>query len=184
MNIKPFAVEEWMNEYEVGALYNIAETCVDSVSLDELFELTGENKEDFLKDFCAQRLTYGDIWGSEALRSGISKLYHTIKADEVVLTHGAAGANHHVFCSLISAGDRVVSIMPTYQQLYSIPEAIGADVAIMHLKQENDYLPDLNELKSLVTPETKMICINNPNNPTAALLQAAQETGKGQTVTL
>ena len=170
MNIKPFAVEEWMNEYEVGALYNIAETCVDSVSLDELFELTGENKEDFLKDFCAQRLTYGNIWGSEALRSGISKLYHTIKADEVVLTHGAAGANHHVFCSLISAGDRVVSIMPTYQQLYSIPEAIGADVAIMHLKQENDYLPDLNELKSLVTPETKMICINNPNNPTGALM--------------
>ena len=169
MNIKPFAVEEWMNEYEVGALYNIAETCVDSVSLDELFELTGENKEDFLKDFCAQRLTYGNIWGSEALRSGISKLYHTIKADEVVLTHGAAGANHHVFCSLISAGDRVVSIMPTYQQLYSIPEAIGADVAIMHLKQENDYLPDLNELKSLVTPETKMICINNPNNPTGYL---------------
>ena len=171
MNIKPFAVEEWMNEYEMGALYNIAETCVDSVSLDELFELTGENKEDFLKDFCAQRLTYGDIWGSEALRSGISKLYHTIKADEVVLTHGAAGANHHVFCSLISAGDRVVSIMPTYQQLYSIPEAIGADVAIMHLKQENDYLPDLNELKSLVTPETKMICINNPNNPTGAVME-------------
>ena len=174
MNIKPFAVEEWMNEYEVGALYNIAETCVDSVSLDELFELTGENKEDFLKDFCAQRLTYGDIWGSEALRSGISKLYHTIKADEVVLTHGAAGANHHVFCSLISAGDRVVSIMPTYQQLYSIPEAIGADVAIMNLKQENDYLPDLNELKSLVTPETKMICINNPNNPTGALMSREQ----------
>ena len=150
MNIKPFAVEEWMNEYEVGALYNIAETCVDSVSLDELFELTGENKEDFLKDFCAQRLTYGDIWGSEALRSGISKLYHTIKADEVVLTHGAAGANHHVFCSLISVGDRVVSIMPTYQQLYSIPEAIGADVAIMHLKQENDYLPNLDELRALL----------------------------------
>lgn len=165
MNIKPFAVEEWMNEYEVGALYNIAETCVDSVSLDELFELTGENKEDFLKDFCAQRLTYGDIWGSEALRSGISKLYHTIKADEVVLTHGAAGANHHVFCSLISAGDRVVSIMPTYQQLYSIPEAIGADVAIMHLKQKNDYLPDLNELKSLVTPETKNDLHQQPQQP-------------------
>ena len=94
-----------------------------------------------MKDFCAQRLTYGDIWGSEALRSGISKLYHTIKADEVVLTHGAAGANHHVFCSLISAGDRVVSIMPTYQQLYSIPEAIGADVAIMHLSRKTTISP-------------------------------------------
>ena len=170
MNIKPFAVEEWMNEYEEGARYNIAETCVDSVSLDELFALTGENKEKFLEDFCARRLTYGDIWGSEELRAGVSKLYRTIRPDEVVLTHGAAGANHHVFCSLIAAGERVVSIMPTYQQLYSIPESIGADVAIMHLRQENDYLPDLDELKALVTPDTKMICINNPNNPTGALM--------------
>ena len=170
MKIKPFAVEEWMNEYEVGARYNIAETCVDSVSLDELFALTGEDKEAFLKEFCARRLTYGDIWGSEALRTGVIKLYHTVKPEEVVLMHGAASANHHVFCSLISAGERVVSIMPTYQQLYSIPESIGADVAIMHLKQENNYLPDLDELRALVTPETKMICINNPNNPTGALM--------------
>ena len=170
MNIKPFAVEEWMNEYETGARYNIAETCVDSVSLDELFALTGESKGEFLSKFCATRLTYGDIWGSDALRGGVCRLYRTVRPDEVVLTHGAAGANHHVFCSLISAGDRVVSIMPTYQQLYSIPEAIGADVAIMHLKQENHYLPDLDELKSLVTPGTKMICINNPNNPTGALM--------------
>ncbi len=170
MNIKPFAVEEWMNEYETNARYNIAETCVDSVSLDELFALTGESKDEFLSKFCATRLTYGDIWGSDTLRGGVCKLYRTVKPDEVVLTHGAAGANHHVFCSLISAGDRVVSIMPTYQQLYSIPEAIGAEVAIMHLKQEHNYLPDLDELKSLVTPETKMICINNPNNPTGALM--------------
>ena len=170
MNIKSFAVEEWMNEYETGARYNIAETCVDSVSLDELFALTGESKDEFLSKFCATRLTYGDIWGSDALREGVCRLYRTVRPDEVVLTHGAAGANHHVFCSLISAGDRVVSIMPTYQQLYSIPEAIGADIAIMHLKQENHYLPDLDELKALVTPGTKMVCINNPNNPTGALM--------------
>ena len=174
MYIKAFAVEEWMNEYEVGARFNIAETCVDSVSLDRLFALAGEDKARFLADFCAKRLTYGDILGSPALRSGICGLYKTVQPDQVVPTHGAAGANHHVFCSLISAGDRVVSIMPTYQQLYSIPEALGADVAIMHLKQENGYLPDLAELKALVTPETKMICLNNPNNPTGALMSEAQ----------
>ena len=116
MNIEPFAVEEWMNEHEVGARFNIAETCVDSVSLDELFALTGEDKAQFLTDFCAKRLTYGDIVGSDALRSGICKLYKTVQPRQVVPTHGAAGANHHVFCSLISAGDRVVSIMPTDQK--------------------------------------------------------------------
>ena len=64
----------------------------------------------------------------------------------------------------------MVSIMPTYQQLYSIPEAIGADVRLMHLRQENGYLPDLAELKSLVDENTKLICVNNPNNPTGALM--------------
>ena len=99
MNIKPFAVEEWMNEYEVGALYNIAETCVDSVSLDELFELTGENKEDFLKDFCAQRLTYGDIWGSKALRSGIYRTLGQL-AQAAGLEDAQARAGLYAFCQL------------------------------------------------------------------------------------
>lgn len=170
MYIKPFAVEEWMNEYEVGARYNIAETCVDSVSLDELFELAGEDKDAFLREFSAKRLTYGDIFGKPEFLQGIAALYKTIKPENVVPTHGAAGANHHVFCSLISPGERVISIMPTYQQLYSIPESIGADLAVMHLKQENGYHVDLDELRALAVPGTKMICINNPNNPTGALM--------------
>ncbi len=170
MNIKPFKVEEWMNEFEDGAKYNIAETCVDSISIDELFELTGEDKEAFLKNLCERRLTYGDIVGKPEFKKGIAGLYHTVKEDEIVTTHGAVGANHHVFYSLISPGDRVVSIMPTYQQHYSIPEAYGADVKILKLNKENDFLPDMEELRTLVTPETKLICINNPNNPTGALM--------------
>lgn len=172
MKIKPFTVEEWMNAWEEGARFNIAETCVDSVSLDELFALTGEDRDAFFRDFSARRLTYGAIEGAPAFKQGICRLYRTIAPENVVPTHGAAGANHHVFYSLIEPGDRVVSIMPTYQQLYSIPESFGADVRLLHLRQENDYLPDLDELRRLVTPGTKMICINNPNNPTGALMSA------------
>lgn len=170
MNIKPFKVEEWMNAYETGAKYNIAETCVNSVSVDELFDLAGEDKEQFWKQFSNTRLTYGAIEGRPDFKEGISRLYKSIKPDEIVVTHGAAGANHHVFYSLINPGDRVISIMPTYQQLYSIPESLGAEVVLLHLKEENGYLPDLEELKALATPETKMICVNNPNNPSGALM--------------
>ena len=123
MKIKPFAVEEWMNEYEDGARFNIAETCVDSVSLDELFELTGQDKTAFWDEFSARRLTYGAIFGAPPFKKGICKLYKTLSSEHVVTTHGAAGANHHVFYSLLEPGDRVVSIMPTYQQLSSIPES-------------------------------------------------------------
>ena len=170
MKIKPFAVEEWMNAWEVGAKYNIAETCVDSISMNELFELTGEDKTEFLNRLCARRLSYGDIEGLPEFRKGVCGLYKTLNIENIVPTHGASGANHHVFYSLISPGDRVVSIMPTYQQLYSIPESYGADVQILHLRKENNYLPDLEKLRRLVTPDTKMICINNPNNPTGALM--------------
>lgn len=170
MKIKPFAVEEWMNAWEVGAKYNIAETCVDSISMNELFELTGEDKTEFLNRLCARRLSYGDIEGLPEFRKGVCGLYKTLNIENIVPIHGASGANHHVFYSLISPGDRVVSIMPTYQQLYSIPESYGADVQILHLSKENNYLPDLEKLRRLVTPETKMICINNPNNPTGALM--------------
>lgn len=170
MKIKPFAVEEWMNAWEVGARYNIAETCVDSVSMNELFELTGEDKASFLSALCERRLSYGDIEGLPEFREGVCGLYKTLKPENIIPTHGAAGANHHVFYSLIDPGDRVVSIMPTYQQLYSIPESFGADVQILKLKRENNYLPDLDELRGLVTSDTKMICINNPNNPTGALM--------------
>lgn len=170
MKIAPFAVEEWMNAYEVGAKYNIAETCVDSVSMDELFALTGTDKETFLNDFCARRLTYGDIEGRPDFKKGIASLYKTISPEEIVPTHGASGANHHIFYSLVQPGDRVISIMPTYQQLYSIPESLGADVQVMHLSKENGYLPDLEELKRLVLPGVKVICLNNPNNPTGALM--------------
>lgn len=170
MNIKPFAVEEWMNAYETGARYNIAETCVDSISLDELFELSGTHKESFLNKLCARRLTYGYIEGSPDLKEGIAALYHTIRPDEIVPAHGASGANHHVFYSLINPGDKVISIMPSYQQLYSIPASLGAKVEILHLKKENSYLPDLEELEEMAWGGVKMICLNNPNNPTGALM--------------
>ena len=170
MKIAPFAVEQWMNEYETGATYNIAETCVDSVSMDELFALTGIDKKAFLDDFCSRRLTYGYIEGRPDFKKGIASLYKTITPEEIVPTHGASGANHHIFYSLIQPGDRVISIMPTYQQLYSIPASLGAEVKVMKPTKENHYLPDLKELKQMAMEGCKVICLNNPNNPTGALM--------------
>ncbi|MDR0877394.1 MAG: aminotransferase [Treponema sp.] len=170
MKISAFKIEEWMNAYEESAKFNIAETCVDSVSIDELFEITGEDKAAFFNEFCSRRLTYGKIFGQEALKEGICALYRDLKPEQAVTTHGAAGANNLLFYSLINPGDRVVSLFPTYQSLYSIPEAFGADVIPFILKPENNFVPDLDELRGLVTSDTKLVCINNPDNPTGYLM--------------
>ena len=177
MKIATFKVEEWMNLNETKAKYNIAETCVDSVSLDELFSLAGRDRREFFDTLSRRRMTYGAIFGAEELKAAICGLYRSAGADDVITTHGAAGANHLALYSLVEPGDAVVSVMPTYQQLYSIPESYGAKVRILKLKREENFLPDLDRLRTLVNEKTKVICINNPNNPTGALMP--EETLRG-----
>lgn len=174
MKIAPFKVEEWMNAYEAGCTTNIAETCADSVSLRELFALTGTDEAAFWEKAATTRLTYGYIEGNPAFLSGIASLYRTVGPEHIVPTHGAAGANHLALSSLVSPGDEVVAVTPTYQQLYSIPESLGATVKTLSLTRENNYKLDLDQLDSLVTDKTRLICINNPNNPTGALLTGAE----------
>jgi aspartate/methionine/tyrosine aminotransferase len=67
----------------------------------------------------------------------------------------------------------VIAVVPTYQQHYSIPESIGAEVELLHLRPERNYLPDLAALKAMLRPATKLVAINNPNNPTGALMDKA-----------
>lgn len=172
MKLEPFKVEKWMNEYEQYSKYDLGNTTVQNLSLDELFELSNVDKTAFLNNLCAQKQGYGNITGNPDLKNGISKLYETVTPDGIIPTIGGAGANHLVFYSLVEPSDSVVSIIPTYQQLYSIPESFGAEVKLLKLKKENNFLPDIDELKALVSSNTKLICINNPNNPTGALMPA------------
>lgn len=172
MKITPFAVEQWMNEFETQCRYNLGETCVASLTVEELLTLAGE-RDTFLDQVLALKLTYGEIKGSDRLRAAVANLFESRKADEVLITHGAIGANALVYQALVSSGDQVVSVVPTYQQHYSIPESLGAGVRRLPLREENGYLPDLEELRKLVTPATKLIAFTNPNNPTGSLMDAA-----------
>jgi len=167
--IEKFKVEEWFNKYEKNAVYDLADTCVDSLDLNELFRITG-NKDLHLSEIMQRKLNYGDIHGSLRLKQAISSLYKTQLPDNITITHGAIGANQLVVMSLIERGDKVVSIVPTYQQHYSIPKSFGAEVKLCFLKDENNWLPDLEELEKLIGNDTKMICMNNPNNPTGAVI--------------
>ena len=179
MKIEPFGVELWMNEYENHCKYNLAETCVASLTVAELLELTGVGTA-ALDDIASMKLTYGAIEGSDRIRAAIAGLYETVQPAQTVTTHGAIGANKLVHETLVEPGDRVISVQPTYQQHYSIPASYGADVQILRLRPENGYLPDLDELRALVTPTTKLIAINNPNNPTGSLMDADLLTAIGE----
>lgn len=61
-------------------------------------------------------------------------------------------------------------VYSTYQQLYSVPAALGAKVSLWRLRKEKKYIPDIDELKTLVKENTNMIIINNPNDSTGATI--------------
>jgi aspartate/methionine/tyrosine aminotransferase len=173
MRIEPFFVEQWMNAHETTATWNIAETCVDSLTLEELLELSGD-ADGVLRRLRETRLGYGDITGSPRLRAAIAALYgERIGAANVLTANGAIGANYLALFALTEPGTRVVAVKPTYQQLFSVPAALGADVRHLHLREEDAYLPDLDELRSLADASTRLIVFNNPNNPTGALMDEA-----------
>ena len=161
MKIADFKIEEWMNKYEADAEYDLTTTCISPLSVNDL---------PYEKTIFDKKLDYGDIEGSFRLKTAIKALYENQQVGNITVTHGAIGANQLVFLSLLERGDEVVSILPAYQQHYSIPEALGCSVKKYFLQEKNNWLPDLNELDELVTLKTKLICFTNPNNPTGAVI--------------
>ncbi|PTX54042.1 aspartate/methionine/tyrosine aminotransferase [Litoreibacter ponti] len=170
MQIEPFGVEIWMNAWETRCTHNLGETCVESLTIEELLSLSGRNETD-LSALLALKMTYGDIRGSDRLLSAIAGLYSKQGPENLITTHGTIGANMLVHKALISSGDHVVAVVPSYQQHYSIPASIGAEVDKLWLREEDRFLPDLDRLRALVRPDTRLIALTNPNNPTGALIE-------------
>ena len=76
-------------------------------------------------------MTYGEIKGSDRLRNAIAALYNKQSSVNVVVTHGTIGANMLVHKTLVEHGDHVISIVPTYQQHYSIPHPFFLCIAVI-----------------------------------------------------
>ena len=142
MHIEPFGVEIWMNEFETRCELNLAETCVESITIGQLLDLVG-GEDTALTNLLPQKMTYGPILGSDRLRDAIGNLYSSQNRQNVLVTHGTIGANSLVHQTIVNSGDEVIAIVPTYQQHYSIPDSLGAKVKLLRLREENQFLPDL-----------------------------------------
>lgn len=170
MNIKEFKVETWMTDHENDCQYNLTETCVSSLSLSELQQFVSE---DIVEHILSMKMDYGPIVGSDRLKKAILSLYTHGDFENITITHGAINANELVLMSLLEPGDHIISLFPTYQQMYDFPSSIGCEVSLVYLKEENNWLPDINDFRSCMKKNTKMICLNSPNNPTGTTIPKA-----------
>ncbi len=172
MKIETFALERWMTRWELDVDYDIAESGIYPMTTRELIDLAPVDERSALLDALLDiRLGYSEARGSAALRDELAGTYRGSTADEVLVTTGAIEANYLLFNTLLEPGDHVVAVNPAYQQLNSVPKAIGADLSLWKLRPENGFRYDLDELEGeLLQPDTKLIVVNTPHNPSGAML--------------
>jgi aspartate/methionine/tyrosine aminotransferase len=173
MKIEPFALERWMTTYETMVAYDIAESGIFPMTIRELLDLEPPAARDqTLARLLDLRLGYSEARGTQELRELLAATYQSTTPDEILVTTGAIEANFLLFNALLEPGDHVVAVNPAYQQLNSVPRAIGCDVALWRLRPDNGFRYDLAELERLVTPRTRLIVVNTPHNPTGSMLSA------------
>nr|MBA2289618.1 aminotransferase class I/II-fold pyridoxal phosphate-dependent enzyme [Chloroflexia bacterium] len=172
MKIETFELERWMTTWELNVSHDITESGVSPLSITELLTLSDmTDAHGYIDRLLASQQLYSEARGTEELRTSIANTYASVGPDDVLVTTGAIEANYLVFNVLLNPGDHVVVTTPCYQQLVSIPKAIGCEVAEWQVTPESGFGFDLDALESLVTDRTKLIVINSPHNPTGALLR-------------
>ncbi len=172
MKVETFQLERWMTTWELNVTHDITESGVSPLSITELLTLSDvTNDQEYIDTLLSSPQLYSEARGTEELRTSIANTYASVGSDDVLVTTGAIEANYLVFNVLLNHGDHVVVTTPCYQQLVSIPKAIGCEVAEWRVTPESGFSFDLDALESLVTDRTKLIVINSPHNPTGALLR-------------
>lgn len=162
----PFQVEQFLSENEQNVRFNFSESGVHPLTLGEFFNVAGIDGSELAQ----VSLNYPRVEGDLVLRQRICALYEDVGPDNVLVTVGASEANHLVASTLLADGGEVVAMRPTYQQLTGNALNLGIKVKTVALVEDNNWSLDLAELDESVGPNTKLISIVNPHNPTGHIL--------------
>jgi aspartate/methionine/tyrosine aminotransferase len=175
MKIETFVLERWMTTYELSVDADITESGIAPMTLEEVLALVPEDeRQELLAGLANTRLGYSEAQGSLELRSLLAASYRESGPENILVTTGAIEANFLLFNVLLEPGDHVVAVSPAYQQLNSVPRAIGCDLDLWRIRPENGFRYDLAELEQLVTRRTRLIVLNTPHNPTGTMLSAEE----------
>lgn len=159
MTFERMPLEVWFDEYQFEVDCDIGESGMKFFSV-----------KDLDIDLNEVDLRYGYHLGHPELRAEIVKGYQGQTIDNVAVTTGASEANFSVIAHLVGPKDHIIVEHPTYPSLFQVPRSLGRDLSLFHLKWEDDFRPDMDTLKKLVKPNTKLITLTHPGNPTGSVI--------------
>ncbi len=170
MQLKPFLLDMWLDNYEHDIELNLASSEGPRWTLNEILSLASEEER---RRFMNHKLAYSRPAGAEGLRAAIAEM-HGVSVETVQVVTGASEALVILMWLAAEAGANVILPRPGYPPFSALPESLGIEIRYYAVRKENDFRIDLEEIKHLVDRNTKLILINSPHNPTGATISDAQ----------
>jgi aspartate/methionine/tyrosine aminotransferase len=164
--MRNFELETYFSQWEFTAKHHMTASDVESMSMQDLLDMGTE------EDRCSVNelwLGYTETWGAPDLRQEIAKTYDKLAPENILCMAGAGEGIYAGMRALLNKGDHVIVIVPNYQSAETVPLEI-CQVTGVELKHENDWQLDIDDIKAAIRPNTTLISINFPHNPTGALL--------------
>jgi aspartate/methionine/tyrosine aminotransferase len=166
MPISPFKLERFYALHEFNSRIMLSSSDCESLSMAELLAMAAPAGKEMWDSL---RLGYTETRGNPALLSEIIKYYWQLTPENVMV----AAPEELIFLAmqtLLKPGDHIVALAPAYQSLYEIAISIGCEVSFWKLEPgENGWHADVDQLEKLIRPETRLLVVNIPNNPTGYL---------------
>jgi aspartate/methionine/tyrosine aminotransferase len=170
MQLTSFALERFFARWEFTAEMMLCASDVEGWPMAELLALASEEDR---RRWETLRLGYTESPGLPELRAEIASLYETVQAEDVLVFSGAEEAIFTLHNVLLGPGDHAVVVRPAYQSLAEVARAAGADVSGIELREERGWRLDVDEIRGLLRPSTRLVLVNEPHNPTGSLTDRA-----------
>jgi len=170
MQLKPFLLDMWLDNYEHDIEFNLAASTGPSWTLNEILSLAAdEERERFLN----HRVVYSRPAGAEGLRAAIADM-QGVSIDAVQVVTGASEALLVLMWLAAEPGANVILPRPGFTTFSALPESLRLETRYYAIRKENAFRIDVEEIKRLADGNTKLILVNSPHNPTGATISDAE----------
>lgn len=173
MQIPAFLLDEWLNHYHFADTppeFDLASSTGPRWTTNEILGLmTEEDKERLYQ----APLFYSAASGAERLRETLGTIYG-VETDQLQIVTGASEALLILLILAAEPGANVILPFPIYPPVAVEAKLLGLETRYYHLRRENNFNIDNDEIKALADDNTKILLVNSPHNPTGAAVSYAE----------
>lgn len=166
MQLKPFLLDAWLDQYEHSIEFNLAASTGPTWTVNEILALADEETR---HRFLSHKLVYSRPAGADSLREAIAEMQN-VPVEAVQIVTGASEALVALMWLAAQPGANVIIPMPGFTTFSALPESLGLEIRAYHVRRENGFRIDPDEIKRLADTKTKIILVNSPHNPTGATI--------------